>query len=385
VTEMKDRSTKSLSQNPSVRGFGIGSKEEGATDGQGTLRGRVSPAAALVELLRKAATSLSGTDMGRRMGISRAAVWKHVSRLRRDGYRIEGTPSQGYRLMETPDVLTPAELGGQLTSKLLGRVLHYENEVDSTNRLARELAQAGAAEGTVVIADAQTAGRGRLGRSWFSPRGLNLYLSVVLRPAIPPARAPQLALVAASAVVASVREVAGVRVAIKWPNDILFRGRKVAGILTEMSSEADQVSFAIVGIGVNVNVSARVLDRELSGIATSLAAAAGRPINRAAFTVRLLAELEQRYCRYLQEGFGPLREEWESHSCLTGHEVTVEGPGGRRRGRVVGIDEEGALCLRGPGGKALLVLAGDVTLSKTRRQTLGSLRSTRRRDRHGGR
>jgi len=332
------------------------------------LHGTAAATRAVVDLLGNAAAGLSGTEIGRQIGISRAAVWKHVSHLRRNGYRIEGAPSRGYRLVGIPDRLSPTELSGKLSSKVLGRVVHYEEEVDSTNRLAREVARAGAVEGTVVIADTQTAGRGRLGRSWFSPPSVNLYLSVVLRPDIPPARAPQLALVAAGAVAASIEEVAGIRPAIKWPNDVILHGRKVAGILTEMDSEADRVVFAIVGVGVNLNVSAETLARALPGTATSLAAATGRSVDRVAFAARLLAELEQRYSCYLTQGFGALRKEWESYSCLTGHEVTVTGPEGRRQGQVIGVDQGGALCLRGAGGRTIRVLAGDVTLSKAYRR-----------------
>jgi BirA family biotin operon repressor/biotin-[acetyl-CoA-carboxylase] ligase len=313
-------------------------------------------------LLRSAPACVSGAEIGRRVGISRAAVWKHVARLRRAGYRIEGTPARGYRLLETPSLVTPSEIAAHLQSNVLGRVIHYEETVDSTNRVARELARSGAVEGTVVVADGQTAGRGRLGRAWFSPPGLNLYLSVVLRPSVPPARGPQLALVAASAVAATIVELSGARPAIKWPNDVLLGGRKVAGILTEMDSEADRVAFVVVGIGINLNMTREALTPELRPIATSLRDEIGREIDRAAFAGRLLAELERRYGRYTAEGFGALREEWESYSCLTGREVRVVGGNGRTDGRVLGIDEQGALRLRGADGVVRQILAGDVTV-----------------------
>jgi BirA family biotin operon repressor/biotin-[acetyl-CoA-carboxylase] ligase len=329
--------------------------------------------------LRSATSGLSGAEIGRRIGVSRAAVWKHVAHLRARGYRIEGTPSRGYRLLETPDRLGPVELGRVLTSKVLGRVVHYQETVDSTNRIARDLARAGAPHGAVIIADSQTAGRGRLGRSWFSPPGANLYLSVVLRPEVPPARAPQLALVAATAVAKTVEVVGGVRPEIKWPNDVLLEGRKVAGILAELDSEADRVTVVIVGIGVNLNVSERDLEVALHCPATAVAAATGASVDRAAFAARLLIELEERYCRYVAHGFGGLREEWESYSCLTGRRVTVAGPEGQQCGRVLGVDADGALRLRGSRGTTVRVLAGDVTVSG------GWRRGHRRRDRNGGR
>jgi BirA family biotin operon repressor/biotin-[acetyl-CoA-carboxylase] ligase len=316
----------------------------------------------VVELLRGAAGDVSGSEIASAIGISRAAVWKHIERLREDGYRIEGTPARGYRLLESPDRLSSAEVDAHLLTKRLGRTLHYADDVDSTNRWARELARAGAREGTVVIADAQTAGRGRLGREWFSPAGRNLYISVILRPAVPPGEVPQLALVAASAVAAALRDVAGLRPAIKWPNDVLIDRKKVAGILAEMDSEADLVTFAVVGIGVNLNVSARELGPTLRRTATSVRVATGKTTDRAAFTGRLLGALEERYCRFLDEGFGALRDEWEQYSCLTGRRVTVAGADGVQRGQVVGVDRDGALCLRVADGKTVRVLAGDVTL-----------------------
>lgn len=335
--------------------------------GAGMPRGRRRSAsegrvAALVDLLRRAEAGLSGAEIGRRIGVSRAAVWKHVARLRQDGYRIEGTPSRGYRLVESADRLTPAELGQFLTSKTLGSPVRYFEEVDSTNRVARDLGREGAGEGLAVLADAQTAGRGRLGRSWVSPARRNLYMSVLLRPPVPPARAPRLALLAASAVVAAIEATAAVRASIKWPNDVLIGGRKVAGILTEMESEGDRVRFVVVGIGVNLNLTKRELDPTIRATATSLLAETGDRVGRARFAAQLLAELEERYGRYLLGDDRRLRLEWESHSCLTGRVVTVQSLEGRRRGRVLGVDEDGALRLRADDGEAMRVLAGDVTL-----------------------
>jgi BirA family biotin operon repressor/biotin-[acetyl-CoA-carboxylase] ligase len=191
---------------------------------------------------------------------------------------------------------------------------------------------------------------------------VNVYLSIVLRPAVPPARAPQLTLVAGCAVAATVAAVGGMRPALKWPNDVLLAGGKVAGLLTEMDSEADQVAFVVLGVGENLNATAEALRGGVGAAATSIMAATGRPVERAAFAGRLLGELEGRYRRYLAEGFAGLREEWESYSCTTGREIVVAGPEGERRGRALGIDAEGALLLRDPRGTEMRVLAGDVSL-----------------------
>ncbi len=319
-------------------------------------------AMAIVELLRREPGGVSGATIGRELQLTRAAVWKHVSRLRRSGYEIVGTPSRGYRLASVPDRLGATEVRPHLTGELLGRELYWAETVDSTNTWARRLARAGAVEGTVVLAEEQTAGRGRLGRGWFSPPGVNVYLSIVLRPSVPPARAPQLTLVAGCAVAATIAALAGTRPALKWPNDVLLAGGKVSGLLTEMDSEADRVAFVVLGIGVNLNASAQALRHGVGAPATSILAATGRVVERAAFVGRLLGELEGRYRRYLADGFAGVREEWESYSCVTGREIAVAGPDGERRGRAVGIDADGALMLRGPGGEMLRVLAGDVSV-----------------------
>jgi BirA family biotin operon repressor/biotin-[acetyl-CoA-carboxylase] ligase len=260
-------------------------------------------------------------------------------------------------LAAVPDRLGPAELAPHLTGRW--RRIEWRAEIDSTQRLARELARAGAEEGTCVIAEAQSAGRGRLGRTWHSPPGTNLYCSVVLRPPLAPAAVPQLALVAGVAVAAAVAETTTLPAEIKWPNDVLVGGRKVAGILTELEAELERVRFVIVGIGVNLNTTA--FPAELADRATSLALAIGRPVDRAAFTGRLLAALEERYGRFLAGGFAAVRAEWEARSALTGRTVRVQGPEGAVAGRVLGVDDAGALRLLTAAGEQRIV-AGEVTL-----------------------
>jgi biotin operon repressor BirA-like protein len=212
--------------------------------------------------LRDAGGPLSGEELARRLGCTRAAVWKHVAGLRRQGYTIAARRAAGYALAGAPDRLGPAELAPHLTGRW--RRIEWRAEVDSTQRLARDLARAGAPEGTAVVAERQTAGHGRLGRQWHSPAGVNLYCSVILRPRLAPAAVPRLALVAGVAVAVAVEETAGRRPAIKWPNDVLLDGRKVAGVLTEMDAEVERVAHVIAGIGVNLNAPARAF-RRISG------------------------------------------------------------------------------------------------------------------------
>jgi len=243
----------------------------------------------------------------------------------------------------------------------VGRDVHYAATLESTNDTARELALAGTADGTVVVAEQQTRGRGRLGRSWESPPYRNLYLSVVLRPAIPAQQAPQLALVAGLATAEAVREWAPAA-ALKWPNDVVIDGRKVAGILTEMEAVGTDVRFVIVGIGVNVNTVAEDFPPELRDRAVGLCTAAGRAVDRAAVAVALLARLEARSDDFVAGGFAPLRPAWERLSCLGGRRVCVAEGAQRVEGVVAGLTDDGALRLVDAAGVETCVLAGDVTV-----------------------
>jgi len=319
----------------------------------------VTPGELILAWLRAAVAPVSGQELARRLGCTRAAVHKQIAGLRGQGYTIASHHARGYVLEATPDRLGPAELAPHLRGTWR-RIVWYA-EVDSTQRVARELARDGAEEGTCVIAEAQTAGRGRLGRTWHSPAGLNLYTSIVLRPRAEPTVVPQLALVAGIAVAAAIRAETSLPAQLKWPNDVLIDGRKVAGILTEMEAEVERVRFVIAGIGVNVNAPARAFPPELRASATSLAIASGHRVDRAAVTARLLAELEERVARFATGGFAALRAEWEALSCLTGRTVTVTAADGQTTGTVRGIDDDGALRLATPSGEARVV-AGEVTL-----------------------
>jgi BirA family biotin operon repressor/biotin-[acetyl-CoA-carboxylase] ligase len=316
------------------------------------------PDTRLLARLRGATKPVSGEALARALGCSRAAVWKRIAALRRRGYDIRARHAAGYVLAGAPDRLGPAELAPHLAGPW--RDVRCLDRVDSTQRVARELAREGATEGTAVVAEEQTAGRGRLGRTWHSPPGENLYCSIVLRPPLAPAEVPQIALVAGVAVAAAVEEATGRRPAIKWPNDVLLEGRKVAGILTEMESEVDRVHHVIAGIGVNLNT--RRFPRALRDRASSLLLLTGTPVDRARFTGRLLAALEARYRQYLRDGFAGLRPQWEAYSCLTGTDVCVAGPAGETTGRVLGIADDGALRLRGADGREVRVVAGEVTV-----------------------
>jgi len=306
-------------------------------------------------------TFVSGEAISDKLGFSRAAVWKHVNALRAQGYTIEAVAARGYRLVGIPDRLGPLELRPLLGTHDVGREVHWFAEVGSTNDAAKELAEEGALHGEVVVAETQTAGRGRRGRFWASPPGKNLYLSVVLRPELPPSRAPELTLLASVALCEAVRRTGVASAAIKWPNDVLAGGRKLAGILTEMAAEPELVQWVVLGIGVNVNAVREDFPDDLRDVATSLALERGAPAPRALFAAAVLTGLEAWLDRHAAEGFAPVRAAWRELSDTLGRDVRVRAAGEELVGRAEDVDAQGALLVRTAAGLER-VLAGDVEL-----------------------
>jgi BirA family biotin operon repressor/biotin-[acetyl-CoA-carboxylase] ligase len=305
---------------------------------------------------------VSGADVCRELGISRTAVWKHISQLRENGYEIEAIPSRGYRLLSLPDLLLPAEVMSGLQTRCIGSEVIYFEQTDSTNAQARKLADAGAAEGTVVIADSQSVGKGRLGRNWHSPSGVNLYLSVILRPTISPRFATQMTFLSAVAVARAMEAIGRFAPQLKWPNDVLLGGSKVAGLLNELNAETEQIHYLVLGIGVNLNMTADQFPADLRCPATSLLLDAGETVSRLKFTQALLQSLDQLYTSYLSEGFAPLKEEWERRCNVMNQWVEVDYQSHQQVGQVSGVDDTGALLLSLAGGVTQRVLAGDVRL-----------------------
>jgi len=307
---------------------------------------------------------VSGEAISNKLGLTRAAVWKHVESLRAQGYRIDAVPARGYRLTGVPDRLTPLELRPLLNTHDLGRVVHWFEEISSTSDRAKELADQGAEHGEVVVAEAQTSGRGRRGRAWASPARKNLYFSVVLRPELPPARAPELTLVGSVAVCDALRQ-AGVQAGIKWPNDLLASGRKIAGILTELAAEPDRVEWVVLGAGVNVNARPEDFPAEVRDEATSVLLERGQAAPRALFAAACLTALEDWIDRHAEEGFGPIREAWRERSVTLGREVVVTVDGRELAGVAEDIDETGALLVRTRVGVERII-SGDVQLLRPR-------------------
>jgi BirA family biotin operon repressor/biotin-[acetyl-CoA-carboxylase] ligase len=318
-------------------------------------------AGTILRLLHAEAGYVSGEHFSRELGVSRTAVWKHISALRNDGYLIEAVPSRGYRLVSSPDTVDPHEIRAQLESTRVGRRLEFLKLTASTNADAFRLAEDGAAEGTVFLADSQTGGKGRRGRVWSSPAGVNLYCSIVLRPAIMPHEAPQLTFLSAVAAARAIEQMTNLVPEIKWPNDLLISGKKVAGLLNEMSAETDGINFVILGIGVNLNMTSDQFPDNLRHPATSLFLESGVRVDRSRFASTMLNELDRLYVDFLAHGFGPVREEWQRRCNASGRRVLVNDSGTEcTGGRFIGIDSDGALLLRSDDDLLHRITCGDV-------------------------
>jgi BirA family biotin operon repressor/biotin-[acetyl-CoA-carboxylase] ligase len=302
---------------------------------------------------------LSGVKIARQIGVSRSAVWHWVEKLRALGVRIKGHPKTGYQLERVPDVLVPQLLRQRLEDTPFARHIHHFFRIDSTNNAALALAAAGEPHGALVLAEEQTAGRGRLGRSWYSEKASGIYLSLILRPQLAVQQAPLLTLAAGLGARDAVIEATGLSVDIRWPNDLLVNGKKFCGILTEMQAEGDRVRHVVVGIGVNVNHTK--IPAELEGIATSLQLAGGRPCSRLELVAGLLRAFEGYYNTLLNAGAAALIARFgEVSSYANGKRVRVTEPREEFTGITAGLDSMGCLLVRREDGTVVPVLAGDL-------------------------
>jgi BirA family biotin operon repressor/biotin-[acetyl-CoA-carboxylase] ligase len=312
----------------------------------------------VLSALRDSAEPISGEVLAARLGLSRAAVWKRINRLKGLGYAIEGSPRRGYRLLGVPDKLLPAEIAAGLQAQRLRGPIHYFDTLASTNDLAKELGGRGAPEGTLVVAEGQSRGRGRLGREWNSPPGVGLYVSVLLRPPLPPTDLPQITLTAAVAGVRALQQAAGVAPGIKWPNDLILAGKKLGGILTEMETESDQIRHLVVGLGLNVNTPQ--FPAELADLATSLALATGRTYSRLRILQVWLEELESLYRRFLAREFPVILEEWKDYTVTLGRQVRVRQGAREVCGLALEVAPDGALLIQTRAGEIVRVTSGEI-------------------------
>jgi BirA family transcriptional regulator, biotin operon repressor / biotin---[acetyl-CoA-carboxylase] ligase len=306
---------------------------------------------------------VSGQAISDELGCSRTAVWKHIEELRKAGYEVEAVRRLGYKIIEKPDRVTANEIMLGLETEFIGRHIHYEEVVDSTQKIAAKIAYEHVPEGTIVIAEDQQVGRGRMNRSWYSKKGTAVTMSMILRPKIPPQQAPQLTLLTAVGIMLAFRDVTHVQADIKWPNDILIKGKKVVGILTELQAEADQISSVIIGIGINVNSVEEDFPEQVKDIATSLRIASGEKINRAFLIQRVFYHIEKLYGQYLEHGFKPIKLLWESFALSVGKEIIARTLNSTLKGKVLGITDEGVLQLQDVEGNVHLVYSADIEVN----------------------
>ena len=325
----------------------------------------MTPDAKILTALRANLDGVSGAQLAEQLAISRAAIWSRIEELRRAGYEIEAGPHFGYRLVSSPDALHADDLVARLgKTKVVGRDIRVFEETSSTNDVIEKLARDGVKEGAVVFAEAQTKGRGRLGRKWTSPTHKGLWFSILLRPELSPQETTQLTVASATALRRAIKNITGLSAEIKWPNDLLIGGKKVVGILTEMSAEVDRVRHIILGIGVDVNQDAAEFPPELRKIATSLKIESGKEILRAELATEILRELDFDYARICDGKFAQLADEWEAGCATIGKNVSVQMGSRLIRGCAEALDDDGALLIRTEHGHLERIIGGDVTLEK---------------------
>lgn len=301
---------------------------------------------------------VSGEELSRLVGVSRTAIWKEIEKLREQGYKILAQPHSGYRLAAVPDRLLPQELSWNLSTRRMGKRIHAYEETDSTMDVAHRLAAAGEPEGSVVVAEGQRKGRGRMGRDWVSPKGKGIYCSILLRPPLLLSEVSRVTLMAAVAVARAIRQVTGIQVEIKWPNDVMVDSKKVAGILTELNAELNRVNYCVIGIGLNVNTPARLLPPQ----GASLAEEMGAKVDRLELARALLAQMDRLYDVFLARGLEPIMEEWREFAGFLGRRVRVEVQGRRVDGQALDVDASGALLVRTDTGLIESVSAGEVLI-----------------------
>ncbi|MFA6357830.1 MAG: biotin--[acetyl-CoA-carboxylase] ligase [Candidatus Omnitrophota bacterium] len=310
----------------------------------------------ILDCLNKEHDYVSGDQISKHLGISRQGLWKHIQELKDSGYEIVAVPHLGYRLESCPDRLFPFEISRRLSTKFVGKKIYYFDYLASTMDLAMQLGMQLAPHGTLVLAESQTKGRGRLGRSWFSPKYKGIYLSLILRPLIPPAVSPVLTLLAAVSICEAVKKVLDLDVQIKWPNDVFIHNKKFTGILTEMNAEVDKINFVVIGIGLNVNNDKKSLIAQ----ATSLKEQSGQPVNRVVLLQELLRKIENNYFLLEDKGAGPIIDKWRNFSLTLGKRVKVYCQNKHIEGQAVDIDQDGSLLIRKDSGLIQKVSSGDV-------------------------
>ena len=306
---------------------------------------------------------LSGEAISSFLGITRSAVWKHIRSLQRDGFEIESRPGLGYRLISFPEELDQVTLTEIMETQIIGKRIEVHQAIDSTNNRARELALEGVEEGTLIIAETQLEGRGRLGRNWISPKGKGIWMSLILRPNLPPDQAPRITAIAAVAIRKALNRATGLDIGIKWPNDIIIDGKKVCGILTEMHADIDRIHYVVVGMGINVNMTQKDFPTDISSTATSLRIALNRSLDRRQLIALIMEEIEEVYLKYLENrDFEQILHQCRQYSVTLNRSVKVIGRDSTIEGIAIDFDEDGALLVKTHDGNIIKVMSGDVSV-----------------------
>jgi len=289
---------------------------------------------------------VSGQMLSEKLNISRSAVWKQMKNLEKAGYKIDAKPNQGYRILSYPDDVSEYTLQWGLATEWIGKKIIHKESTTTTQFDAHQLAQENCEHGTIVIADKQTQGKGRRERPWHSSNKQGVWMSIILRPKIPPYRAPQLTLLTATVLAEVIHEHIGVRPQIKWPNDILINGQKTAGILTEMQAEQDQVQYVVIGIGLNVNQLKQDLPEKIGYGATSLRIETNKKWDLKEVIQHILKSFEKHYTSYIDNGFDNIKKDWEKYSYKIGESIWLKNEQGRNQVIFLGLDENGALLIK---------------------------------------
>ncbi len=315
----------------------------------------------VLQMLQEKNEFISGQELCENLAVSRTAIWKSIHVLQEEGYHIEAVRNKGYRLISSPDVLFSNEIKSHLQTKWFGDKIIYLESVDSTNNEVKRRVETGELENLLVVSEEQIAGKGRRGRSWKSPRGTGIWMSFVIKPELEPESAPMITLVAAMACAKAIREITGLEASIKWPNDIVVNGKKVVGILTEMSTEMMYVNYVVVGVGINVNM--EEFPEEIKEVATSLKIEAKSEISRSQLVAKFGEQFEKYYQEFLdKQNLSSIREEYEEYLINCNKEVAIQQGQDRWNGIALGINNNGELLVKKQDGEVQVIRAGEVSV-----------------------
>lgn len=306
-------------------------------------------------------TYISGQMMSDELNISRSAIWKHMNELKKDGYEIEGKANKGYRIISYPDKVSENTITWGLETSWLGKQVIHKETVPSTQRIAHELALDGARHGTIIIADEQTKAKGRVDKTFYSKKDQGIWMSMVLRPGIPPYLAPQLTLLTATVLANVMDQHANIKPQIKWPNDVLIDGKKVSGILTEMQAEQDKIVYVIIGIGINMNQQQADFPDTVKDHVTSLNMASGSNLEMVPFIQKLLQTFELKYNQFIDQGFNLVKQDWESYGFRLNERLEIKTGKEQWNGLFLGIAEDGALLAERESGKIEKIYSGEIS------------------------